>query len=346
MDKLVRLKTCETFFRRNKLFKNVTPNGEWVNFSCLLAKHSDEHRFKEDGNPSAGITVGRDGKIYYKCFTCKHQGPFAKTIERLELKSKTLHPALKELVEDEQEFPDFEYLYTHVQNEKIKPEPLPFANIFEDIDDYVIAQKYLLSRNISLTTAKNIGLQYDPDGQRIVFPVRDRQGVTYGYTGRSIDPDAKPKIKDYHFQKSLFILGIELWKSDLPTILVEGLFAYAHLHELAKGKYFPYNIGAIMGSSISQEQADILIGIGQPIYCLLDGDAAGRTGVVGTREDGKLKKPGLIHHTKDNIPTFMLKYPRYTINVMGAPVVIQKSDPDWLTFEEVWSILRSPLMVI
>lgn len=358
MDKLARLKTLEKFFRRNNLFKNVITNGEWINFSCLLAKHSDEHRHKEDGNPSAGITIGKDGKVYYKCFTCKHQGPFNNTIDRYELKSKTQQTALRELIEHEApEFPDFEYLYTHTVNERVKPEPLPFTNIFEDINDYVIAQKYLLNRNISLQTAKNIGLQYDPDGKRIVFPVRDRQGVTYGYTGRNIlsdeeikllpsDSPLKKKIKDYHFKKSLHILGMELWKTDQPTILVEGLFAYAHLHELSKGKYFPYNIGAIMGSSISKEQAELLVAFGQPVHCLLDGDKAGRTGLVGTKEFGVQKRYGLIHYIKDDIPTFILRYPKYTISVMGAPYVIQKFDPDSLTFEELFAILQSPLLVL
>ena len=318
----------------------MSRNGEWINFSCLLANHSQEHRFKPDSSPSAGITIGKDDKVYYKCFTCKHQGPFHKIIERYETKAKVDLTAMKKVFDiEQQELPDYEYLVT--VKEKIKPEPLPFSNIFEDINKYVEAQKYLLSRNISLTTAKNIGLQYDPDGKRITFPVRDRKGVTYGYTGRSIDPNAKPKIKDYHFQKSLFILGIELWNPELPTILVEGLFAYAHLHELAKGKYFPFNIGAIMGSSISQEQADLLTQFGNPIYCLLDGDAAGQTGLKGTKT-----KEGLVHLTRDHIPTFILRYPKITIDVMGAPIQIQISDPDFLTLDQLFAMIQKSLMVL
>jgi hypothetical protein len=349
MNKVSQLKTFETFIRKNANFKNVSVNGEWINFSCLLAPYADEHRRKEDGSPSAGITIGKDGKTYYKCFTCKHQGPFSSTLERLEVKSKKDYSTLKKFFEDDNSLPDFELLYTTTIKERIKPEPLPFQNIFEDINEYVQPQRYLLDRNISLQTAKNIGLEYDPDSKRIVFPVRDRQGVTYGYTGRTImseqernelpkDSPLRKKIKDYHFQKSQFILGVELWKPDQPVIIVEGLFAYAHLHEISKGRYFPYNIGAIMGSSISEAQSEILVEFAQPIYCLLDGDKAGITGTSG--------KKGLIRYTKDDIPTFILRYPKYTISVLGAPYTISKHDPDDLTFDELSAMLSTSLMVL
>jgi DNA primase len=332
MQKSTQLKTLETYIRaQSTLFKNVTTNGEWVNFSCLLAKHSEEHRFKDDGNPSAGITVADDDKVYYKCFTCKHQGPFLNTIDRFELKSGQQLVALRELVDKEEELPDFEYRV--FVKDRIKPQPLLFTNIFEDINKYPEAQKYLLEREVSPTTAKNIGLEYDPDSRRIVFPVRDTKGVTYGYTGRAIDATNKVKIKDYHFQKSHFILGMELWR-ELPTVIVEGLFAYAHLHEITKGKYFPYNIGAIMGSSISEEQVNLLIEFGKPIYCLLDDDKPGRTGLFGTRHNGVLKKEGLIHKTKDHIPTFIMKYPE------------GKTDPDSLTYDEVFAMIQKSLMVV
>lgn len=335
MDKVARLKILERFIKSSSTFNNVTVNGEWVNFSCILANYSEEHRHKADSSPSAGITIGSDGIIYYKCFTCKHQGPFERTVERYESKSKIPLSALRQIIDSAEGLPEYEYLV--IEKERIKPEPLPFSNIFEELEDYPDSVKYLLSRNISLTTAKRIGLQYDPDSKRIVFPVRDRKGVTYGYTGRAID-DNKQKIKDYHFQKSQFILGIELWKEDQPSIIVEGLFAYAHLHELAKGKYFPYNIGAIMGSSISQVQADILIDFGKPIYCLLDNDKAGQAGQKG--------KKGLIFYTKDNLPTFMLVWPKYKLNVLGAEIIVEKTDPDNLSSDELWDMLQKPKLVL
>jgi hypothetical protein len=337
VSNIARLKELELFVRKAAQFKNVTTNGEWVNFSCLLAKHSQEHRFLDDRSPSAGITIGKDGIVYYKCFTCKHQGPFINTIERYETKSKIQLSALRGLVEESQELPDYEYL-SEVNSTVVKAEPLPFTNIFEEIEDYPEAVKYLLSRNISLQTAHNLGLQYDPDSKRITFPVRDSKGLTYGYTGRTIDPESKVKIKDYHFQKSHFILGTELWKADQPTILVEGLFAYAHLHEISKGKYFPFNIGAIMGSNISEQQVEILIKFGNPIYCLLDGDAPGIAGTKG--------KKGLVHYTKNDLPTFILNYPKYELEVYGLKIPVQKFDPDSLTLDEVWSMIQKPRLVL
>lgn len=335
MAKLAQLKIYETFLRKHPSFNNITVNGDWINFSCILAPYSSEHRFKNDKTPSAGISIGSDGVTYYKCFTCKHQGPFIRTLERYEAKSKKDLTVLKNLVSESQELPDYDYIKT--VDDRVKPEPLPFTSIFENIDHYPEAQKYLLARNISLTTAKKLCLEYDPDAKRIVFPVKDKKGVIFGFTGRSIDPSDKQKIKDYHFQKSQFILGIEYWK-DQPTVIVEGLFAYAHLHEITKGKYFPYNIAAIMGSSASKEQVDMLIEFGRPIYILLDGDKAGQMGMYG--------KHGIVPQTKDHIPTFILGWPRYKLNVLGAEIIVRKTDPDNLTYDELYSMLQKPKLVV
>ena len=335
MAKLAQLKIYETFLRKHPSFSNITVNGDWINFSCILAPYAAEHRFKNDRTPSSGITIGSDGITYYKCFTCKHQGPFIRTLERYEVKAKKDLTNLKNLVSESQELPDYEYLT--LAEDRVKPEPLPFTSIFEPLDNYPEAQKYLLSRNISLTTAKRLCLEFDPEGRRIVFPVKDRKGILYGFTGRSIDPDEKQKIKDYHFQKSQFLLGVEYWK-DQPTVIVEGLFAYAHLHEISKGKYFPYNITAIMGSSASKEQIETLIEFGKPIYLLLDGDKAGQAGIFG--------KNGIVHHTKDQIPTFTLPWPRYKINVLGAEIIVRKTDPDNLTYDELYSMLQKPRLVV
>lgn len=118
---------------------------------------------------------------------------------------------------------------------------------------------------------------------------------------------------------------MELWK-DQPSILVEGLFAYAHVHEITKGRYFPYNIGAIMGSNISPDQAELLFKHGKPVYCLLDGDQAGIAGTTG--------KKGIIRFTKDEVPTFILRYPP------------PKTDPDDLTYDELCEMVAKPLLVV
>lgn len=340
-------KTLKNYLSR--VFTNCRENGEWINFSCPLAPYSEEHNFKPDRSPSAGAITGKTGQVIWHCYTCKGAGPVVNLLGYLEKKTKVSYADIIAAIADSEELPDYEGRFTQHSLEAL--EPMEYPDIFEKIDKYPAASKYLADRGVSPTTATKLGLQYDPDGYRIVFPVKNKHGKIFGYTGRLIlsDSDA-PKIKDYYFQKSRFILGIEHWKIDQPTIIVEGLFGFAHLHEITKGRLFPYNIGAIMGSSASREQLDLLLHQGQPVYCMLDNDAAGRVGMFGKKiqADWSKKKiqeeleKGLTYQLKDHIPTFVPRWPTYDKD--GR--TLEKDDPDLLTYDELYTMISKSPMVL
>lgn len=347
MDKLSLTKSLESYV--NRLFKNVTRNSDWLNFSCPVAPWSVDHKFKEDKSPSCGVVILDNGKTYVKCFTCKYQGSFPQLLTYLSTKQKNIN--YQEIIEQFDSvyiYPDYEDRFLPLTRKVC--EPLPFQNnMFEPVENYSECSKYLADRGVSLTTAHKLGLGYDPDAKRVVFPVKDAQGLVYGYTGRTVLPEGKPKILDYYFPKSMFILGTELW-TDQPSVIVEGLFAYAHLHEITKGKIFPYNIGAIMGSSISPDQVSILIQHGRPIYCLLDNDAAGQTGMYGKRphadwspEKKALERSkGLIFQTAQHIPTLVMKWPNHEVEGKTVP----KVDPDDLTYDELCDMILNPRLIL
>jgi hypothetical protein len=315
-------KTLEKFARR--VFKNVTPNGEWVNFSCPVAPYSEAHRFKEDRSPSAGARPNKDNVYRWYCFTCKSAGSLTSLFSYLEKKQKRSYQDIIAQLEESQLLPDYEVMYM-TEREDETPEPLVYTELFEDVEQYPDAYRYLEKRGISITTARKLDLQYNPDDPRIVFPVKDAKGTIFGFTSRGIE-DQKPKIKNYSgFQKEYFILGMEHWKPTQPTVIVEGLFAYAHFHEITKGRLFPYNIGAIMGSEISHNQLQILINFGKPVYCFLDPDAAGQIGVFGDRR--KKVNKGMAHALKDQLPTFVPKWPS-DIN-----------DPDSLNYDQLYDMI-------
>lgn len=322
-------KTLEKFARR--VFKNVHLNGDWVNFSCPVAPYSEAHKFKEDRSPSAGATPNKDNVFRWYCFTCKSAGSLTSLFQYLEKKQKRSYQDIITQLEEDQLLPDYEVMYAQEEDEE-KPEPLVHTALFEDIERYPDAYKYLAGRGISTTTANKLGLQYNPDDPRIVFPVKDTRGVIFGFTSRGI-VDQKPKIKNYSgFQKEYFILGMEHWKPEQPVVIVEGLFAYAHFHEITKGRLFPYNIGAIMGSEISQTQTQILVDFGRPVYCFLDPDAAGQIGVFGDRK--KKVNKGMAVALKDQIPTFVPKWP------------VDINDPDSLSYDELYDMISKSRLAI
>jgi hypothetical protein len=235
-----------------------------------------------------------------------------------------------------QYIPEYESLF--LAKETYAPIPLDFGGFFEPTKNYPDAEKYLASRGISEYTVRKLGLEYDPDKKRIVFPVKDVDGNLFGFTGRVIEDHIKPKVFNYcDVDKSQFILGQEHWNRELPSVLVEGLFALAHFTEITKGKYFPYNLGAIMGSSISDGQIERLIKFGQPIYVFLDNDPPGRAGMYGKppqKDWSKAKRElerskGLIHKLKDDLPTFIPKWPE------------DISDPDKLSYDQLYDMILS-----
>ena len=350
MDKSIRYKTLENYSRR--IFKNVSRNGDWVNFSCPIAAWSPDHKFKADKSPSAGAIIADSGNVIWKCFTCKGQGPITNLLRYLETKQKVSYAEIIEYFDKEEELPDYEDRFT--TRSKLVCEPLEYSDLFDPAESSVEAMKYLTNRCISLVTARKLGLCVDVDNHRIVFPVKDGAGQIYGFTGRTMLEDGQPKIKDYYFPKSMFILGIEHWNPENPVIVVEGLFAFARLHELSKGRYFPYNIGAIMGSSASPEQVDILLNFGKPVICMFDNDPAGKAGMFGRTPQADWSKAkrqmerekGLTYQLKDSIPTTFVTWPKYTILVDGVEQTVEKDDPDQLTFDELSAMLVKLKLVL
>lgn len=352
MDNTTKTKTLENYSKR--LFKNVSRNGDWVNFSCPVAPYSPDHGNKPDSSPSAGAIISHSGKAIWKCFTCKGQGPFVNLLRYLQTKNKAVsYEEVIKIFEAEDDLPEFENRFSRPS--RLVCEPLEYADLFDPIEKSEEASKYLADRGISPVTAKKLGLCVDTDNHRVIFPVKDRQGQTYGFTGRTTLSDKSvPKIKDYYFPKSMFILGVEHWNPDYPVIIVEGLFAFAKLHELSKGRYFPYNIGAIMGSSASTEQVEILTEFGKGVICMLDNDKAGKIGMFGktAMPDWSKKKKeeeqskGLVHRLKDQVPTYIVKWPTHTVERDGEMVVVEKDDPDSLTWEELDAILSKLRLVL
>jgi DNA primase len=92
------------------------------------------------------------------------------------------------------------------------------------------------------------------------------------------EANGRPRYKwPEGFLKSQILYGLTeaLDNTDgKPLIVVEGPFKVYHLFQAG----FPNTI-AIFGSSLSDEQAIILIATGRPIILMFDGDEAGRTGM-------------------------------------------------------------------
>lgn len=303
----------------------------WLDFPCPVAAYT--HAKGYDRSPSAGAKINDEGTSSWVCHTCKCHGRISGLIGTMQSYTGTMYPGLMREAEladvmagYSTDFGDFETVA-----QAPPPEPLPeeaYGDLYDPVSVSAEAVAYLRRRGISRATAETLSLRWEPSQERILFPVRDREGRLFGFTGRAINNDAKLKIRDYAgLPKRAMILGAERWTQGKPVIVVEGLFAYAHLVEI--GVEERANVGAILGSVMTPEKAMILRSFDEPVYLLFDNDDAGDVGLFGRLlPDGSRDlELAAVNQLEEYVPTYVPEWPE------------GKDDPDQLTRQEVWTIL-------
>lgn len=137
------------------------------------------------------------------------------------------------------------------------------------------AHPYLKERGITEETAGMFGVGvFSGKGSmsgRLVFPIKNRKGELVAYAGRAID-GAEPR---YKFPAG-FRKGLELWNlsevTGMSVVLVEGFFDCMKVWQAG------YTCIALMGSSMSSVQEDMIAEQFAEVVVMLDGDEAGRKG--------------------------------------------------------------------
>lgn len=133
---------------------------------------------------------------------------------------------------------------------------------------------YLKSRGISRETAETFGVGYFPGkgsmAGRVVIPIHDERGQLVAYAGRAID-GTEPRYKlPAGFQKSAVLFNLHRVTAE-EVIVVEGFFDCLKVWQSLN----PFVV-ALMGSSMSEKQEQLLLRQFRRVTLLLDGDEAGR----------------------------------------------------------------------
>lgn len=314
----------------------------WISFRCPLAPWT--HRSGRDSHASAAAKVETGKLSSWGCQGCKASGTIRKlAIEYMTARDGKVDGKLLEKIELAEtgsllhvgEWGEAETVGTmlpHPVNEAM------LAGIYPEAYQHPWGVEYLSNRRISEATAQKLGLLYDPDQgeHRVLFPVRAGDGNLYGFSGRAVQPDREPKIKDYlGLPKRHLILGEHRWRQGMPKIIVEGLFAFAHLHEIGVEEHA--DIGALLGSELTPEKRERIITWGDPVYMMVDNDPAGDACLFG-RIDPQTKKhkieEGSIAALDGYVPVMV---PDWPLRENGSP----KEDPDELFLGEVMTMLQA-----
>jgi DNA primase len=133
--------------------------------------------------------------------------------------------------------------------------------------------EYLCSRGITEETATTFGVGLFPGrgtmAGRVVIPIHNERGELVAYAGRSVE-GAEPKYKlPAGFHKSHVLYNLHRAEGG-EVIVVEGFFDCMKMFQAGLPAV------ALMGSSLSHAQEELLLGRFAHVTLLLDGDDAGR----------------------------------------------------------------------
>jgi len=150
---------------------------------------------------------------------------------------------------------------------------------------------YLEQRGIFPATARLFGVgMYRGNGflaGRCVIPIRDENSRLVAYAGRAVHGEAPRYRFPSGFRKSnlLFNLDRARHTGARNVIVVEGFFDALKVHQAG------HAVVALMGTSFSQRQSELMTGHFARVTLLLDGDEPGRRAAEIIAQSLLLKMP-------------------------------------------------------
>ena len=154
---------------------------------------------------------------------------------------------------------------------------------------------FLAKKNIPLAEMEKLGLvnqknleYYDVFINRILFPIHNPEGKVVAFTGRVYEKDQSPKYLNSKetpiFKKGNVLFNYhrakEAVRLEKKLIIVEGNMDAIRMY--ANG--FKNTI-ALMGTSLTKEQIDLIFKLHVPVILMLDNDDAG---ALATMSNGRL----------------------------------------------------------
>jgi len=297
---------CDQLNLRCGRERQTAKRGPQVSIACPLAPWT--HKDSTDHNMSCSVSLDPDGPSYVRCFSwnCDFKGSFLFMIQRVVSKcpDPTFYADLLKFVQ-EHDKDDIESRAARAVNliaarqgevvaAGIRAAAGPPRLITHDEDLLPEEQlasfagkvpRYLLNRGITVETCKAWEIGYDEDAQRVVFPVRRRDGQLVGMTGRILPNEVArcealglmepTKYHNYSgLNKTRYLYGSHLWVPGLPLVVIEGpvdaLASWQALHERA-------NVSATLGQGFTQEHRRLIRNFCPPsVYIFGDSDSAGR----------------------------------------------------------------------
>ena len=197
-----------------------------------------------------------------------------------------------------------------------------YTNVLRNTAPGAAGREVLAQRGVSAEIAERFGLGFAPDGDalvrylnqrgadpalaaeagllseresggyrdrfrnRLLFPIRTREGRVVGFGGRALG-DAMPKYlnspQSVIFDKSALLFGLDLAQESIrrddQVVIVEGYMDAIAAHQFG----YP-NVVAAMGTAVTEQQIGLVKRLSRNIVLALDADAAGQGATVRSLE--------------------------------------------------------------
>jgi DNA primase len=250
--------------------REVREHGDWVTGSCPFEA---KHQSGIDNNPSFGIRAGEPS--YYNCFSCGSKGTLNSLPTNLFLDLNRDFSEVREFVYHREKPLVSNYQYTEMP--KLEPIPVVDENVFNSkFSETKVKGTW---RGVSNETLHTENIRYDHFRNRVVIPIRNKEGSIIGVKGRATDPKDNPKYLIYtdlsptDGKKYGIWYGMH-WKmvEGKPLYIVEG-----EIDAILLKQYQPLNnVWACMGVGVSKAQIAELQKQTHTVIYFLDNDAAGK----------------------------------------------------------------------
>lgn len=141
---------------------------------------------------------------------------------------------------------------------------------------------HAIAIEIGLIGDRETGGQYDRFRNRLMFPIRDREGEIVGFAGRSLG-DEQPKYlnspQSSIFDKSHLLYALDLAREAIrredQAVVVEGYMDVIAAHQFGHS-----NVVASMGTALTESQFALLKRQTKRVVLAMDADAAGQMAMV------------------------------------------------------------------
>lgn len=181
-----------------------------------------------------------------------------------------------------------------------------------------------------LAQQRDSGGFYDRFRNRLMFPIRDREGSTVGFGARAIG-DAIPKYLNSPqtpiFDKSAVIYGLDLAKTAIrnaeEVVIVEG-----YMDAIAAHQFGYTNVVASMGTALTEAQVGLIKRGSKRIVLALDADAAGQMATIRGLDTMRDALDGEATPVPDAMG--MVRFERKLKTEIAIAQIPEDTDPDEL----------------